>query len=369
MKAMTMTMTTDHSTHQGLRSGWARAALRVLAAWALVFGISTATAAGPSVGLMELAVPGNDGPINVFYPSTDVEQPLHRGRFTLPFAFDGTLAPGNGRLIVISHGSGGAAWVHTALARRLVDAGFVVAVPLHHADNAIDPSNPGPDSWTLRPAEISRAIDAVGREPRLSTAALKFDRVGVYGMSAGGHTALSLAGGRWSPARFQRHCDEDLADDFQFCVGLITRLTGGILDPIKLAAARGVIASRFGDDRLRDDHDPRVAAIVAAVPAAADFDPASLVAPRVPLGLVTADHDRWLVPRFHADAVLKVCTRCERLARLPTGGHGALLSPLPPGLDGLIGDLLNDPPGFDRTTELPEVDRRIVDFFARHLLP
>jgi hypothetical protein len=41
---------------------------------------------------------------------------------------------------------------------------------------------------------------------------------------------------------------------------------------------------------------------------------------------------------------------------------------LPPGLTGLIGDLLNDPPGFDRAA-LPEVDRKIVAFFRKHLLP
>jgi hypothetical protein len=65
--------------------------------------------------------------------------------------------------------------------------------------------------------------------------------------------------------------------------------------------------------------------------------------------------------------VLQACApRCEHLADLPTAGHGAQLSPLPPGLTGLIGDLLNDPPGFDRRV-LPEVDRKIAAFFVRHL--
>jgi hypothetical protein len=57
-----------------------------------------------------------------------------------------------------------------------------------------------------------------------------------------------------------------------------------------------------------------------------------------------------------------------RIADVPNGGHGALLSPLPPGLTGLIGDLLNDPPGFDRAV-LPDIDRKIVEFFRKHLLP
>lgn len=75
---------------------------------------------------------------------------------------------GNGRLVVVSHGSGGAPWVHVDQARSLVAAGFVVAMPEHRADNARDGSDPGPDSWTQRPAEVSRAIDAVGRDPRFA---------------------------------------------------------------------------------------------------------------------------------------------------------------------------------------------------------
>jgi hypothetical protein len=65
--------------------------------------------------------------------------------------------------------------------------------------------------------------------------------------------------------------------------------------------------------------------------------------------------------------VLQACAPCERIAELPTAGHGALLSPLPPGFTGLAADLLNDPPAFDRAL-LPEVDRRIAAFFGRHLL-
>jgi predicted dienelactone hydrolase len=187
-------------------------------------------------------------------------------------------------------------------------------------------------------------------------------------MSAGGHTALSLAGGRWSPASFRQHCDAHIAEDFQSCVGLATRLNGTMFDGVKRTVALWVIHYRFGDDAWRTHTDPRIAAIVAAVPYAADFDMGSLAAPRVPLALVTAPRDAWLIPRFHGERVLQSCASCERLADVPNGGHGAMLSPLPPGLSGLVGDLLNDPPGFDRAV-LPTVDRTIVAFFRKHLLP
>jgi predicted dienelactone hydrolase len=321
------------------------------------------------VGLTELPAHEGDGPVTVFYPTSAEEKAISRGPFKLNLAEQGAPRRGNGRLVVVSHGSGGNAWVHSDLARTLVEAGFVVAMPRHHADNAFDPSKPGPESWKLRPAEVSRAIDAVARDARFAPL-IDFNKVGMYGMSAGGHTALSLAGGRWSPAKFRDHCVAHIDEDFASCVGLATKLRGNFLDGIKKTVATGVIRNRFDDETWYTHTDPRIRAIVAGVPAAADFDAASLAKPAVPLGLVTAGGDKWLTPRFHSDAILKACTTCERVADLPNAGHGALLSPPPPmdQLGEIARDLLGDPPGFDRAA-MRDVDGRIALFFTKHLLP
>ena len=101
---------------------------------------------------------------------------------------------------------------------------------------------------------------------------------------------------------------------------------------------------------------------------AADFDRATLANPRVPLGLITARKDVWLVPRFHGEAVARACAGCEWLADLAEGGHGALLSPQPQ-REGRIAELVGDPPGFDRAAEVPATIARVTDFFKRHLLP
>jgi len=339
---------------------------RRLRAWMLATLLATLispTFAG--TGLATIEPIGRDHPVTVYYPTAQADEMLSVGPFALPLARNAAPARGNGRLIVISHGSGGGPFVHANLARALVEAGFVVAVPQHRGDSYGDDGAPGPDSWKLRPAEVSRAIDAVGRDARLAPL-VTLDRVGIYGMSAGGHTALSMAGGAWSPGSFERHCEAHIAEDFNACVGLALRQTGGMLDGLKRQIALGVLRQKFDDDSLQVHTDARVAAVVAAVPAAADFEMASLAVPRVPLGLVTAGRDAWLTPRFHGERVLAICKPCERVADLPTAGHGALLSPLPPKLTGLVGDLLNDPPGFDRSV-LPEVDRRITAFFVKHL--
>jgi len=323
-----------------------------------------------ALGLTELPARGDDGPVTVYYPTTSAERTLTLGggRLVLSVARDAPPGPANGRVVMISHGSGGSPWVHADLARALVEAGYTVALPRHRGDNHLDPSQPGPDSWGRRPAEIGRALDALTADARFGPH-VSTRRVGLYGVSAGGHTALTLAGGRWSPAGLMRHCIAHLEEDFQACVGLATTLDGGLLDPLKRALARWILRLRFNDEAPQGHDDPRIAAVVAAVPYAADFDPASLARPRVPLALATAAGDVWLHPRFHSDRIQQACADCEVIAADPIAGHGAYLSPLPTGFTGLEGRLLNDPPGFDRSRSTAALNRRIVDFFERRLGP
>lgn len=278
------------------------------------------------------------------------------------------LSAGNGRLVVISHGSTGAPWMYFDLVQTLVNTGFVVAMPEHFGDNAKHSSDPGPESWKKRPIEVTQAIDTLARDPRFSTQ-LDFKKIGMYGMSAGGHTALTLAGGRWSPSEFRRHCEAHIEEDFQTCVGLITKLTGGFLDGTKMAVAKWVIRNKFTDESWHGHTDPRIVAIVAGVPLSADFDLKSLTSPAVPLGLIVAKHDKWLIPKFHSDQVLKVCATCEVVMNLENGGHGALLSPLPPERSGILAELIDDPQGFDRAKIGPEINQKITAFFQKHLAP
>jgi predicted dienelactone hydrolase len=337
--------------------------------WFLVSLLALAAAcAHAAMGVTRVQPLEGEEPVTVFYPTSAAEQAVRRGPFALSLAVDAAPVRGNGRLVVISHGSGGNPWVHSNLARALVDAGFVVAMPQHKGDNALDPSHPGPDSWKLRPTEVSHAIDATAKDARFAPL-VSLDKVGMYGMSAGGHTALSLAGGRWSPAAFRDHCTAHIAGDFPACVGLITRLNGDVLDGMKQTVALLVIRNRFDDAQWQAHTDRRIAAAVAGVPFAADFDPQSLVHPIVPLGFVTARGDKWLNPKYHSDRILAACATCEVIADVRDGGHGALLSPPPPAevLGPVARDLLADPPGFDRR-QMADIDRRIAAFFTRHLL-
>jgi predicted dienelactone hydrolase len=250
-----------------------RRALLAIGLLLLVTGQSV-YARSPTLGFMQLPQPGG-GLVTIFYPSSDSEMPALQGPFKLSWAANGRVSRGNGHLVVISHGSGGSPWVHADLARVLVQRGFTVALPQHAGDNYLDSSAPGPASWIKRPIEVSQSIDVIAGSQSLA-ANLRLDSVGVFGGSAGGHTALSMAGGRWSKARFRNHCAEHIREDFSSCVGFFTLLNGNWLDSPKIWLAKAVIAARFSDDAMQGGFDERVKAVVAMVPFAADFDAASL---------------------------------------------------------------------------------------------
>lgn len=346
-----------------------RRALAVLGLLLVGLGAAPARAA---TGLAVLPATAGTGPVTLAYPTDATPADVARGPFTVRVAQNAPPAKGNGRLVVLSHGSGGSVWPQFDLAQALVAAGFTVAMPLHAGDNFQDTSDVGPVAWARRPKEMSQAIDAVAAQAapggRFAPLQLDLQRVGAYGMSAGGITVLTLAGARWSPALLAKHCEAHIAEDFAGCVGLSTQLTGGVLDGSKMAVARQVIRLKLGSDTAwREWNDPRIAAVVAAVPMATPIDMASIAKPRVPLALVRAGQDAWLAPRYHLDAVHAACgARCPLLADMPQGGHGSILSPQVPDLPPDLARLLNDPPGFERSV-LPGIYSRIVSFFVKNL--
>ena len=297
------------------------------------------TAAHAQVGMDRLQV--DDIAVTLVYPTPTKATPQPFGPFTLDVALHAPLAPGQHHLIVMSHGTGGSALADHALAADLALAGFVVAQPLHVGDNFQDQTQSGPASFQRRPGEISRVIDALAANSQWS-AQLTLDRVGVHGMSAGGVTGLSLAGARWRTLNLIQHCNAHLDDDIGFCLqGATTpeqradrlarfeRARNAAEDylPAGLTAWHGGLIPSAAQPDPRPD--PRVAAVSLAVPVSAIFGADSLAHIRIPVGIVRAEEDQVLVPRFHTDHVLRYCTTCTLITNLPKAGHFDLLWPWP----------------------------------------
>jgi predicted dienelactone hydrolase len=311
-----------------------------LAGAALAALLAGALSALAQVG--QTSFPVADLPVTLTYPTAAGTRPVTMGPFTIDVAMNAPVRPGRHPLVVISHGNGGSAIADFALASAFAKAGFVVAQPLHTGDNYRDTTKAGPDAWRTRPAEMTRVIDALARSPQWS-GAVDTTRVGVHGMSAGGGTALVMAGAQWSTLNLVRHCNQFVDDDPAFCFN-------GAMQPAQRAERQanfdraknvpamflpaGVKALHGGRTPSADQPDPRpdprVASVTLAVPVAAIFTPESLARIRIPVGVVSARDDLVLLPRFHSAYVLQNCKACRSLMELPGAGHFDVLWPWPP---------------------------------------
>lgn len=348
--------------------------------------LSIASAAGDAraqVGLSQWQPSSLAQPVTLVYPTDTVSRPTRFGPFTLDVAVDASPASGRHRLVLMSHGSSGSPLPDHALAARLARAGFVVAQLLHEGDNHLDARLAGPESFRLRPTEAVRVIDALAADPSWA-ARLDLGRVGVHGMSAGGVTALSLAGAQWRTLDLVRHCLAHPQEDEAFCFqGATTaerradrqarfnraRFWPEFMLPAEIKAWHG--GRSPSADRPDPRPDPRIASVTAAVPVAAIFSADSLQRIHVPVGLVSARLDTVVLPRFHSARVLANCSTCETLADLPAG-HFDVLWPWPEDVARAVAAQQvrggETTPGFDAALR-DHAHERIVAFHRRHLAP
>jgi predicted dienelactone hydrolase len=295
------------------------------------------TGANAQIGLTQLTLDAL--PVTLVYPTEVVAKKTPFGAFELEVAVDAPIAAGPARrLIVLSHGAGGSVFADHTMAASFARAGFVVAQPLHAGDNFRDSRKSGPDSWVTRPAEITQVIDGLGAHAQWR-AALKLDRVGVHGMSAGGATALSMAGGQWRILSLIAHCNANPDTDLGFCYNGLANPEAQAQRKAQYAKAKGA-PEFFLPAALKTWHggkgdapdsrpDSRVAAVSVTVPVAAIFSEVSLARVKIPVGVVGAQADTMLMPQFHSDYLLKHCKECVSLDQVPGASHLDMLHPWP----------------------------------------
>lgn len=265
---------------------------------------------------------------------------------------------GRAPLVVISHGAGGSLYGHSDTAIALARAGFVVVAMNHTGDNYRDSSYVGRGLQLVgRPRHVSRTIDyMLAQWPHRSM--IDPARIGMFGHSAGGFTALVVAG-----------AEPDLSRGRDFC----NRRPGAWT--CRYLRAHGYRTEDLGKQRRFDWlHDPRVKAAVIAAPAIGySFDRAALSQVRIPFQIWAAEKDT--IVEDSPKEIRRAFPLAPEYYRVASAGHFSFLEPCGLQMRAIIAvmhwfgteAICSDPPGFDRTRFHDDLNKMITRYFQRNL--
>ncbi|WP_339452096.1 alpha/beta hydrolase family protein [Pseudomonas sp. JAI120] len=172
-----------------------------------------AVAAENPVGFKTVTLPDaqNNRPLElvVWYPATTTakatliaDSAVFIGALAVP---DAPPAAGEHPLVVLSHGYGGNWGKQVWLASALAHQGYIVAAVNHPGTTTKDRNPQTAARLWQRPADLSRAIDAVLAQPK-PFGAVANGQIAAVGHSLGGWTVLEIAGARFDPDLFSRDC-------------------------------------------------------------------------------------------------------------------------------------------------------------------
>jgi predicted dienelactone hydrolase len=323
-----------------------------LAALASVIPASAAAA----VGFEQLSVANGAAPplvVGVWYPTDAPARAQPLGAFVQTVADRGPVTGETLPLIVMSHGTGGGFDGHYDTALALAEAGFVVASVSHTGDTFDDQSR------TLfvweRPAQIHRLIDyMLGEWP--AHARIDPARVGVFGFSAGGFTALVAAGGAPDLSLTAAHAR---AHPDYFDAQLVQRASPAARDQVQAMIAAGPSVWT---------HDARIKAAVVAAPALGYvFGREGLKDVTVPVQLWRAEDDHILPHPDYAEAVRLALPRPPEFHLVANADHFDFLAPCSDLLRQFAPQICVSRPGFDRTAFHQDFNQQVVRFFSQTL--
>lgn len=283
----------------------------------------------------------------VLYPTAALPEQVDIGPYSLRAALDAPPLPaGTLPTVIVSHGSGSSPLVHRTLAEFLAANGCLVCLVEHPGNNRTDNRLEGTfENLCARPAHVRAVVDHLESSNEFS-GSFSRNKLVIVGHSLGGHTALSVAGGR-----------PDTSLQVAFC-----RRPESAHDPVMRA-----IAERMppGPVPVGDSLDP--AGLVLMAPGAIDFDhEEGLTRVSAPVLLYTAEFDEE--SHAHADVVRERLARNGRevdFRRIDNATHYAFLSPFPDSIRDRVGPAGRDRPGFDRIAFHGAMHAEILDFVRK----
>ncbi|QCP48843.1 dienelactone hydrolase [Trinickia violacea] len=318
-----------------------------------------AAPAGFNAGVIRLTVVGEADPFDtvVFYPTYEREVPWQAGPFTVEATRNVPPVPDNRfPVVLISHGRGGGPFSHRELATALARAGFIVVLPTHLGDASGYPRAPSQAQILIdRPRQAEAALNAVLADPRFSASA-DVGRIGMIGYSAGGYTALILAGAKPDFAYASAYCANH--DDPGSCPRSATR-NGANGTQGRAAVPADLLAWQPPVDR-------RLKALVLMDPLAMMFEASGLSAVRIPTMLYRPQDDSYLGSASNSLAVVSGLPAPPAVHIVP-GNHFVFIDPCPAAVAASVALICQDAPGVDRVEVHRQIDHEVVDFLRANL--
>jgi predicted dienelactone hydrolase len=312
---------------------------------AMTWLLASPASAG-SVGYTQTSVPdGTDTPLQVgiWYPTTSHPSTQPIGLFQQVVASNGAVDGAGHPLVVVSHGTGGSLEEHDDTDLALAAAGFIVAAVEHTGDNYRDQSRA--TDLGARPRAVHRVIDFM-LTGWPGHAAIDPAKIGMFGFSAGGFTALVAIGGVPDLSRVQPYC----ADHVEAFVCQVVK------DHPPTGSAPVWIA------------DPRIKAAVIAAPAIGfTFSPGGLANVHIPVQLWRAGADHILPSPDYAEPVRDALPTPPEYHVAAGADHFDFLAPCSASLAAVVPQICQEPDGFDRTAFHVLFNQEVVRFFKTKL--
>lgn len=313
-----------------------------------------------NAGVIRLTVADQTAPIDtvVFYPTRDRETAWQAGPFLIEATRNAApIADRRFPVVLLSHGRRGGPLSHRELATALARAGFIVILPTHVGDAYGSPPAPTQSRILIdRPRQAEASLNAVLTDTRFS-ASVDENRIGMIGFSAGGYTALILAGAKPDFRAAVAYCSTH--DDPGSCP---RRVAQGGTTPVAESAA--AITPELA--AWKPPLDRRVKALVLMDPLAVMFDASALSAVRVPTLLYRPQNDAYLGSAVNALAVATGLQPRPQMEVVP-GNHFVFIDPCP---DSIALDqpmVCQDAPGVDRAQIHRQIEHEVVSFLREHL--
>ncbi len=327
-------------------AGGAVLVLALVAAGAIATIFLNAATPANLVGFQEVTVAdAQDKPLNVaiWYPTNSLPGRTLVGLSAQMVATNGAVIGSSLPVVLISHGNGGLAFSHSDTALALASAGFVVVAVTHTGDNADDQSYVGTPRWlTDRPRHVRLVLDYM-LSAWLAHSQLNAARVGMFGFSAGGFTALVTIGGVPDLARIGAQCKAQP----EFACTLWKQLPSASLPATAWA------------------HDERIKAAVIAAPGYGfAFAPDGLSHVTAAIQLWSGADDRNVPYQTNEALIRRLLPIPPDYHKVAGAGHFSFLAPCPALLLPVI---CSDAAGFDRTEFHRDFNRAVTTFFQTHL--